>query len=108
MPGTFVFTEPVIERYSAGADILGSNVSTWVGPPPSQSQTTDVLRVGLPIWAASARALSRPGRVRPPRPRAPTLRNSRRVEPSQAVPVRDERSVSMATVRKGWGGSNPG
>ena len=46
MPGTLVCTAPVTERYSAGADILGSKVSTCVGPPPSQSQTTEVLRVG--------------------------------------------------------------
>jgi hypothetical protein len=95
-PGSFDFTDPVTERYSAGADILGSKVSTWVGPPPSQSQTTDVLRVGLPALDASARALSRPGNVRPPRPRAPIFRKSRRVLPSQAVPLRDERRVSMA------------
>jgi len=44
----------VVLRYSAGASVLGSNVSTWVGPPPSQSQTTEVLRDDVPAVAAAA------------------------------------------------------
>src|SRR5260370_10590119 len=60
-PGRLVLTAPTTLRYSAGADILGSKVSTWVGPPPSQSQTTEVLRVDLPAAAAAARARSRSG-----------------------------------------------
>src|SRR5438477_6618538 len=41
-PGSEVGASPVTLRYSDGAPILGSNVSMCVGPPPSQSQTTDV------------------------------------------------------------------
>src|SRR5438270_1502749 len=88
-PGRQVFTAPTTLRYSAGADILGSKVSTWVGPPPSQSQTTEVLRVDLPAAAAEARARSRSGSRKPLIPRAPTLRKSRRLLPSQLVPLRD-------------------
>src|SRR5262245_65339503 len=43
-PGIFVLTAPTMLRNSAGADIFGSNVSMCVGPPPSHSQTTEVLR----------------------------------------------------------------
>ena len=43
---------PTVLRNSIGADILGSKVSTWVGPPPSHSHTTEVLRVGRPASVA--------------------------------------------------------
>src|SRR5438874_2191233 len=90
LPLTLVGTAPTVERNSTGAVILGSKVSTWVGPPPSQSQTTEVLREGWPeAAAAEARARSKSGRASPPRPSAPTLRKSRRVAPSQLVPLRD-------------------
>src|SRR5258707_1116541 len=95
-PGRFVFTAPTTLRYSDGADILGSKVSTWVGPPPSQSQTTEVFRLGLPMAAALARARSRSGSRKPPMPRAPTLRKSRRLPPSQLVPLRDPYTLNMA------------
>lgn len=95
MPGTFVFTEPVTERYSDGADIFGSKVSTWVGPPPSHSQTTDVFRVP-PVLAARAR--SRSGSRTPVAPRAPIFRKSRREPPSQAGVRRDVTSLSMGVV----------
>ena len=55
IPGTFVGVAPMILRNSDGADILGSKVSMWVGPPPSHSHTTDVLRVGRPAAVAWAR-----------------------------------------------------
>src|SRR5262245_9088393 len=97
-PGRFVFTAPLTERNSAGADIFGSNVSMWVGPPPSHNQTTDVFFVGLPLCAARARARSRSGKARPPRPRAPTRKKSRRVAPSQLVPLRDASAVNMEKV----------
>src|SRR5438128_4713591 len=95
MPGTLVFTAPTVLRYSAGADILGSKVSTCVGPPPSQSQMTEVFRVGLPAAVAAARALSRSGKSSPPIPKAPILRKSRRVEPSQLIPCRDPHRFNM-------------
>src|SRR5262249_53722586 len=97
MPGTLDCTAPTTLRNSAGADILGSKVSTWVGPPPSQSQTAEVVFVGLPLEAAAARARSRSGsrKAVAPRPRAPTLRKSRRVVPSQLVPLRDPQNLSM-------------
>src|SRR5262249_32632146 len=94
-PVRLVLTAPTILRYSAGADILGSKVSTWVGPPPSQSQTTEVLRVDLPEDLAAARALSRSDRKNPPKPSPPTLRKSRRVVPSQLVPWRELHKLSM-------------
>src|SRR5262245_44895277 len=97
MPETLVLVAPITERNSAGAVILGSNVSTWVGPPPSQSQTTEVFFVGLPASAAAARALSKSDRERPatPRPRAPILRKSRRLAPSHVAPWRELRNRSM-------------
>ena len=42
MPGSGVVASPVKLRYSDGAVILGSNVSTCVGPPANQSQMTDL------------------------------------------------------------------
>src|SRR5438445_6424472 len=95
MPGTLVFTAPTVLRYSAGADILGSNVSTCVGPPPSQSQMTEVFLVGLPSAAALARARNRSGRKKAPIPKAPTLRKSRRVVPSQVILRREFHRFSM-------------
>src|SRR5437867_793277 len=86
MPGTLVCTAPTVLRNSAGAVIFGSKVSTCVGPPPSQSQTTLVLRVCRPAALAAARARSRSDRARPPMPSTPALRKSRRVLPSQLVP----------------------
>src|SRR5262249_21291739 len=94
-PGRLVLTAPTVDRNSTGASILGSNVSTWVGPPPNHSQTTEVLRVDLPSAFAWARARRRSGSARPPRPRAPTLRKSRREAPSQLVPVREPRKRNM-------------
>src|SRR5260370_13984284 len=97
MPVTLVGMAPTVERNSAGAVIFGSKVSTWVGPPPSQSQTTEVLRVGWPVAAAAAaRARSRSGKARPPRPSAPTLRKSRRLLPSQLVPLRDASTLNIS------------
>src|SRR5581483_6690520 len=86
------------DRYSLGAVGFGSNVSTWVGPPPSQSQTTAVFRVGPPAPAAFDRAWSSVGRVRPVAPRAPILRKSRRVRPSQSGWRRALVSRSMGSV----------
>src|SRR5947209_1174417 len=88
-PGRQVFTAPTTLRYSDGADIFGSKVSTCVGPPPSHSHTTEVLRVGLPAAAAVARARSRSGSRKLLIPSAPTLRKSRRLAPSQSVLLRD-------------------
>ena len=51
-PETLVVTSPVVLRYSDGADILGSKVSTCVGPPPNQSQTTEVSFTASPASAA--------------------------------------------------------
>src|SRR5262249_4843993 len=87
-PLRLVFTAPTALRYSAGASIFGSKVSTCVGPPPSHSQTTEVFLVAAPFADALARALKRSGRHKPVRPRAPTLRKSRRELPSQLRPVR--------------------
>src|SRR5438067_3370202 len=105
-PGSTVFTDPVTLRYSAGADIFGSNVSTWVGPPPSHSQTTDVLFVGEPVCAVLARARSRSGSSTPVAPSAPTRRKSRRVVPPQAARRREFTSWSMEVDLGGgtWGG----
>src|SRR6516225_5745549 len=94
-PGSLVFTAPTTLRYSAGAAILGSKVSMWVGPPPNQSQTTEVFLDAVPATAAAARALSNSGSIKPVRPRAPTLRKSRRVVPSQFNPVREPKRFSI-------------
>src|SRR5262245_51229681 len=98
MPGTLVWTEPTVLRNSTGAVILGSKVSTCVGPPPSHSQTTEVLRVDCPAAEAAARARSRSDKARPPMPRAPTLRKSRRVVPSHALTRRLDRTFSMGVA----------
>src|SRR6058998_690470 len=83
MPGTFVVTSPVTLRYSSGADILGSNVSTCVGPPPNHSHTTDVSLTDLPLFEACSRAASNCGNPKPPKPSPPIFKKSRRPMPSQ-------------------------
>ena len=75
-------------RYSAGASIFGSKVSTCVGPPPSHSHTTEVSLADLPSAAAAERPRSRPESVSPVKPSVPILRKSRRPWPSQSMPVR--------------------
>src|ERR1700730_14499725 len=82
-PGMLVLTAPTVLRNSIEADILGSKVSTWVGPPPSHNQTTEVFLVVLPEADSLARARSKSGSMKPLSPRAPTLRKSRRLLPSQ-------------------------
>ena len=69
-PGSFVFTSPVVLRYSRGAFMCGSNVSTCVGPPASHSQMTEVSLTGLPWALASARAANSAGKREAPRRRA--------------------------------------
>ena len=51
-PGSLVAVSPNMLRYSTGAVIFGSNVSTCVGPPLSQIQMTDLLLIERPFdWA---------------------------------------------------------
>src|SRR3974390_320003 len=88
-PDRLVFTEPIVLRYSIGADILGSKVSTCVGPPPSHSHTTDVFLVGLPELRSAARSRRRSDSMKLPRPRDPIFRKSRRVAPSHVLPLRE-------------------
>ena len=40
-PGMLVAISPVADRMSAGADILGSKVSNWLGPPCRNRKMTD-------------------------------------------------------------------
>jgi hypothetical protein len=103
-PARFVFTSPVTLRYSAGAVILGSNVSTCVGPPLSQSQITEVSLVDEPAAAAAARVRRRLPRPTPaPRPSVPTRRKSRRDSPAQFPNRRSCRISSMANS-SAWAG----
>src|SRR5205807_7769861 len=106
MPGTFVVTSPVTLRYSLGADILGSNVSMCVGPPPSHTQTTEVSFTSRPAAAAWARAANRPGKLIAPIPSEPILMNSRRVVPSQSRNLRfvNRLSTTVLLVQRGLKG----
>src|SRR5882724_10676235 len=78
----------MVLRYSTGADIFGSNVSTCVGPPPSQSQTTEVFLVGWPRDFSSARAFRRFGRANAESPSDPILTKSLRLRPLHNGPRR--------------------
>jgi hypothetical protein len=60
---------------------LGSNVSIWLGPPCIIRKMTDLPVTSRPGLAARAWASRSQGRDRPPRPRVPILRKSRRVCP---------------------------
>src|SRR5579872_6729402 len=100
-PGRTVDTSPVTLRNSGGAVILGSNVSTCLGPPPSHSQTTDVSLTCSPLSAALARAAKSPGRESPPSPSVPTFKKSRRVAPSQSRERRSASTLSMARSPEG-------
>jgi hypothetical protein len=79
MPGMDVATSPVTLRIPSGAVILGSKVSIWLGPPCIIRKMTDLPVTGRPAAAAWARAWSSQGKERPPSPRVPILRKSRRV-----------------------------
>ena len=61
-----------------------------LGRPAAEPEPDDggVAR-GLALRGGPARARRRSGSKKPPRPSAPTLRKSRRLEPSQLVPLRD-------------------
>ena len=82
-PAMGVLTSPVVLRYSEGAVILGSNVSTCVGPPDNQTQITE------------ARFRIKSAKVKVPRPSDPTLMKSRRVVPSQSLERRFEVKLNM-------------
>ena len=69
-----------------------------VGPPASQTHTTEVFFTGLPAAAASARAANKPGNVNAAGPSAPTFKNSRRVVPSQSRKVRSVFRVNIAVL----------
>ena len=70
-PGRLVATSPVMLRYSTGAVIFGSNVSTCVAPPERNSTTTVLSLMGLPAVPAIARDSNNVDSVNPPRPSAP-------------------------------------
>src|SRR5262249_30176956 len=73
-----VATSPVALRTSTGADILGSNVSIWLGPPCIKRRTTALSVSGRSEGAAAERDGNSHGSDRPPRARLPTRRKSRR------------------------------
>jgi hypothetical protein len=77
-PGSRVFISPVALRMPSGADIFGSKVSIWLGPPCRKRKMTEQSRTGCRASAARARAASSPGSVRPPRVRLPIWRKARR------------------------------
>src|SRR5438034_8619687 len=81
-PGILVGISPVALRISAGADIFGSNVSNWLGPPWRNRKTTALSVTGLPASAGGTPATPADGKSdasdSPPRPSPPTRRNSRR------------------------------
>ena len=76
-PGTLVWVGRNGPRTSAGASGLGSQVSSWLGPP------TKNRRMQFTSFGPSAACRSPSDRPTAPAPRAPTRRKSRRVRPSQ-------------------------
>ena len=84
IPGITVDIALTSVRYPVGASGLGSSVSMCDGPPLSTTWMTALLDGDFPDWAAAtARARSRSGNVKPPKPNAPTRRKLRRLKPSQ-------------------------
>jgi hypothetical protein len=80
-------------RYSLGAIGLGSQLSSWLGPPHIQKRITEVGLVALPDCSRAAR---RSGRVRPPKAKAPARKNSLR-EPG---PVHPEGIIDFALIHR--------
>src|SRR5262245_50710831 len=67
-PGRAVLISPVALRVPTGADILGSNVSVWLGPPCRKRKMTERSWTGrLEDDSAVDWAESRLGKDRPPR-----------------------------------------
>ncbi|GIT77698.1 MAG: hypothetical protein Ct9H300mP32_0800 [Verrucomicrobiota bacterium] len=80
IPGIVVGISPVIERMPAGALILGSNVSYCDGPPCWNKNTTHLSLARPPAFLTTCSARSRSGSAKPPSPKLPTERNSRRLQ----------------------------
>src|SRR5438034_7311017 len=101
IPGVLVATSPVALRTSAGACILGSKVSIWLGPPCMNRKMT-ALSVSnrcasVPLLSAGKSEAS----DRPPNPRLPIRRNWRR--PNRASPTVSMGSLSpRRTVSPAW------
>ncbi len=74
-PGSAVGISPVALRMPSGADIFGSNVSTWLGPPCRNRKMTDLSVNGRVVEGA---AESNFGSDSPPRAILPMRRKSRR------------------------------
>src|SRR5271165_846383 len=98
-PGTLVWTGLNSPRISAGASGLRSYMSSWVGPPFSQTMMT---LFGAERMAPSARRRSRSAKDRPRAPSPPTRRRSRRVRPSQNRLLLP-RKFNMGDPQHGWG-----
>src|SRR5262249_28473735 len=91
-PGIRVGMVPNGPRYSSGAFGFGSQVSSWLGPPHSQSKTTDL---AVPDKLPSARYFKRSARDRPRTIGSPTWTNARRESVWQVRAVwRPTRSMS--------------
>src|SRR5436190_2018068 len=108
-PGIAVLISPVALRISAGAVILGSNVSNWLGPPWQKRNTTDLSVTGLPasesFVPACAVGMSH-GSERPPSASEPTRRKSRR--PSRAEsPMCSMSELPANPERQRRGGATP-
>src|SRR5579862_1389257 len=93
-PGSDVWTSPVTLRIPDGAPILGSNVSVWGGPPCMNRNTTD--RPVSRLSGSADRAAATSASESPPKPRVPTLRNSRRLQAGS-------RKLSMRSVPPAYG-----
>src|SRR5579883_840413 len=82
-PGTLVLIGLNSPRTSTGAFGLRSYMSMWLGPPASHTRMTDLrFEDELPL---AARALSKPGSVRPPKASAPTRRKVRRFREKSSI-----------------------
>ena len=96
-PGSVVSISPVTLRMPAGASILGSNVSVWLGPPCRNRKMTLLPVTGRSrSFAPAACVASKFASDRPPRPRLPMRRKSRRPKRS-----RESWIVSMGALA--WG-----
>src|SRR5579862_5893991 len=85
-------------RISAGASGFGSKRSSWLGAPRLKIRMQFRSSLGLEVSCAR----SRPGRLSPRAPSAPTWRKSRRDTPSsQRWQAPLEEKLSMADPEKG-------
>src|SRR2546426_8693389 len=104
-PSTLLLMALNSPRMFEGASGLGSQMSRWLGPPWRKQRITDLaapkpLAPSNGVPAALAFRAKYWGRLSPNKPVAPTRRNSRRVNPSQSLPMGPGMDSMIRLLRK--------